>query len=243
MDRRTFIATALVSGASVSAYGLFNKKFPANAKQPTFISAQASKQPVVLITGTSSGIGKASAIAFARQGYHAIATIRRLKGKNAQAAKELQTLASNQNLKLSVVEIDVNEDRSVENGVAQAAQITGGRIDVLVNNAGILVPLPTELMTSEVLYNTYNTNVLGCQRMTRAVLPYMRERNDALIVQVSSGGGRLAFPLLGSYCSSKFALESLTDTMRYELAPLGIDRFFTISNTCHPHCSKANSID
>lgn len=113
--------------------------------------------------------------------------------------------------------------RSVENGVAQAAKITGGRIDVLVNNAGIYVPLPMELTTSEVMYDTYNTNVLGCQRMARAVLPYMRKRNDGLILQISSGGGRVVFPLLGTYCSSKFALESMSDAMRYELAPLGID--------------------
>jgi NAD(P)-dependent dehydrogenase (short-subunit alcohol dehydrogenase family) len=223
MDRRSFLATALISGASVSALGLLNKKAFANIKQPTFISAQPSKEPVVLITGTSSGIGKASAIAFARQGYHVIATMRRLKTRNAQAAQELQTLAKNENLKISVVEIDVNDDRSVENGVEQAAQLTGGRIDVLVNNAGIYVPLPIELMTPEAVYDTYNTNVLGCHRLARAVLPYMRERNDGLIIQISSGGGRLTFPLLGAYCSSKFTLESLSDAMRYELAPMGID--------------------
>jgi NAD(P)-dependent dehydrogenase (short-subunit alcohol dehydrogenase family) len=223
MDRRSFLATALVSGASVSAYGLLNKKAFASVKQPTFISSQPSKESVVLITGTSSGIGRASAIAFARLGYHVIATMRQLKGKNAKASKELQTLANNENLKISTIEIDVNDDRSVENGVDRAVKLTGGRIDVLVNNAGIYVPLPMELMTPEVVYDTYNTNVLGCHRLARAVLPYMRERNDGLIIQISSGGGRLTFPLLGAYCSSKFTLESLSDAMRYELAPIGID--------------------
>jgi NAD(P)-dependent dehydrogenase (short-subunit alcohol dehydrogenase family) len=223
MDRRTFLATSLVSGASLAALGHLGKTKTATARQPNVISAQPSQEPVVLITGTSSGIGKASAIAFARQGYNVIATMRQLKGRNANAARDLTTLAKNENLKISVVEIDVNDDNSVENGVEQAAQLTGGRIDVLVNNAGIYVPLPIELMTPEVVYDTYNTNVLGCHRMARAVLPYMRERNDGLIVQMSSGGGRLVFPLLGAYCSSKFTLEALSDAMRYELAPMGID--------------------
>jgi NAD(P)-dependent dehydrogenase (short-subunit alcohol dehydrogenase family) len=221
MDRRTFLMSSIVSGASVSAYGLFGKK--TLASQPPVISARPSQEPVVLITGTSSGIGKTSAIAFARQGYNVIATMRRLNDSNAQAAEELKTLAKNENLKISAVEIDVDDDGSVENGVNQAAQLTGGRIDVLVNNAGIYVPLPTELMPPEAIYQTYNTNVLGCHRMARAVLPYMRAQNDGLIVQVSSGGGRLVFPLLGAYCSSKFTLEALSDAMRYELAPLGVD--------------------
>jgi NAD(P)-dependent dehydrogenase (short-subunit alcohol dehydrogenase family) len=223
MDRRTFLATSIVSGASLAALGHLSKVKTATAQRPNFITVQASQEPVVLITGTSSGIGKASAIAFARQGYNVIATMRRVKERNAKAARELTTLAKNENLTLSVVEIDVNDDRSVENGVNQAAQLTGGRIDVLVNNAGIYVPLPIELMPPEAVYDTYNTNILGCHRMARAVLPYMRERNDGLIIQISSGGGRLTFPLLGAYCSSKFTLESLSDAMHYELAPMGID--------------------
>jgi NAD(P)-dependent dehydrogenase (short-subunit alcohol dehydrogenase family) len=223
MDRRTFLATSLVSGASLAALGHLGKIKTASAQRPNLITAQPSQEPVVLITGTSSGIGKASAIAFARDGYNVIATMRRLKERNAKAAQELTTLAKNENLKISVVEIDVNDDDSVNSGVEQAAQLTGGRIDVLVNNAGIYVPLPIELMPPEAVYDTYNTNILGCHRMARAVLPYMRERNDGLIIQLSSGGGRLTFPLLGAYCSSKFTLESLSDAMRYELAPMGID--------------------
>jgi NAD(P)-dependent dehydrogenase (short-subunit alcohol dehydrogenase family) len=170
----------------------------------------------VLITGASTGFGYLLAAALKKAGDRPIAAMRDLAGKNAKPAGELREKG------IDVVEIDVASDRSVESGVAAALK-AAGRIDVLVNNAGYGLMGPVEAATVDDLRVQYETNVFGAHRMVRAVLPGMRERQDGLLIHVSSGAGRFVVPGGGVYCSSKWALEALAEGLRYELAPLGID--------------------
>lgn len=187
--------------------------------------AQASDgaRQTVLITGSSTGIGRASALHFAKAGWHVLASMRSVGGHNAEAAGTLIQTAADQSLSLDVVEIDVTDDESVETGVAEAARLTGGRIDVLVNNAGIMVPFPVELATPDAVAQSFNTNLYGPQRMVRAVAPLMRERQSGVFVNISSGVGLVAFPVIGVYSSTKHALEGWSDGLKHELIPFGID--------------------
>lgn len=189
---------------------------------PAIAQGNTTKKSV-LITGCSSGIGRATALVFARSGYRTIASMRNLQTKNVRAASELRSIAKNENLDLHLVEIDITSDQSVREGIQAAAKINENRFDVVINNAGIMLPLPVELLPATAWQMTFDTNVMGASRIGREVLPYMRGEQDGLIVQITSGAGRVVFPLLGSYCANKFALEAMSDAMRYELAPFGVD--------------------
>lgn len=175
---------------------------------------------VVLVTGASAGFGRllVGALPGAALGYRyvPVASMRDVAGRNAPVATELREGG------IDVVEIDVTDDASVERGVAETLD-RHGRIDVLVNNAGFGLTGPLEAATVDDLRSVFETNVFGTHRMVRAALPSMREREAGLLVHVSSGAGRLAFPSSGAYCSTKWALEAMGETLRYELAPLGID--------------------
>ncbi len=183
--------------------------------------AQAAGQPVALITGSSRGFGRLTAETMAKNGYHVIASMRDPAGRNAQAARELTELARRDKLKIDVVEIDVDNDASVETGVARALQI-GRKIDVLVNNAGIIVPGPVEI-SMESARRQFETNVFGQMRMLRAVAPGMREARSGFIVHVSSGLGRFVMPTNGVYCATKFATEAMMEAAAYELHPFGVE--------------------
>jgi NAD(P)-dependent dehydrogenase (short-subunit alcohol dehydrogenase family) len=177
---------------------------------------------VVLVTGASSGFGRLTAELLARRGYRVYATMRDAGGRNAAPARELRDLASVESLDLHVAEMDVTEDASVE---ACVRRIVDGarRIDVLVNNAGFGYAGLLESFTVEQASRIFETNVFGALRAARAVLPQMHRQHDGLLVQVSSGAGRVVIPSMGLYCASKFALEALSETWRYELASAGID--------------------
>src|SRR5207248_7553665 len=125
-------------------------------------------------------------------------------------------------LALQVVEIDVAHDASVERAIAEIIETTD-RLDVVVNNAGISYIGPLEAFTPEQVRQQFETNVFGVLRVNRAVLPQMRKQGSGLLLQIGSISGRLAFPFLGLYGATKFALEGLTESYRYELAPFGID--------------------
>jgi NAD(P)-dependent dehydrogenase (short-subunit alcohol dehydrogenase family) len=177
---------------------------------------------VVLITGASSGFGRLIAETLARQQYQVFATMRDVEGRNASVARELRALASRESLHLSVVELDVTSDGSVERAVA-AAIGQAGRIDVLINNAACGVLGLAESYTTEQARRVFDTNFLGIVRTNRAVLPHMRQKGSGLLLYVSSGAGRIVLPSLGLYTASKFALEAFAETYRYELAAQGID--------------------
>ena len=176
----------------------------------------------ILVTGSSSGFGRLTVETLARQGYTVFASMRAVAGKNAPAAEELRALAQREQLALQIVEIDVTDDASVEQAIASLVGITG-RLDVVVNNAGIAYIGPLEAFTLEQVYQQFDTNVFGVLRVNRAALPHMRRQGSGLLLQIGSLAGRLALPFQGPYGATKFALEALTEMYRDELAPFGID--------------------
>jgi NAD(P)-dependent dehydrogenase (short-subunit alcohol dehydrogenase family) len=177
---------------------------------------------VVLITGTSSGFGRVAAETLARRGHTVFASMRDASGRNAPKAKELRDLAASEKLKLNVVELDVTDLASIEDAVGEVVQ-RAGRVDVLVNNAGIAGIGPTEAFTDALARRIFDVNVFGAFNTARAVLPYMREQRRGLIVTVSSAAGRIVFPGFGVYSASKFAIEGLFEALRLEGAAVGVD--------------------
>ncbi|HKD51389.1 MAG TPA: SDR family oxidoreductase [Candidatus Acidoferrum sp.] len=182
----------------------------------------SGRAQVVLITGTSSGFGRLIAETLARKEFHVFATMRNRKTKNAAAARELEQLAERESLNLNVVDLDVTEDASVEQAVNEIVA-QSGRIDVLVNNAGYGIMDLCETVTVAQAQRQLDVNFFGVLRLNRAVLPVMKRQGSGLLLHVSSGAGRLAIPGMGLYCASKFAMEALAETYRYELASQGID--------------------
>jgi NAD(P)-dependent dehydrogenase (short-subunit alcohol dehydrogenase family) len=172
---------------------------------------------VVLITGCSSGIGRETARRFAGLGWRVYASMRR-----PEAGADLRAEAAAQRWTLQTPALDVTSDASVEAAVTALLAETGGRLDVLVNNAGYYVLGPLEETSPDELRALFETNVVGAQRVTRAVVAAMRARGEGAIVNVTSVAGRVAVPVAGAYHSSKWAMEALCETWRYELAPFGI---------------------
>lgn len=178
---------------------------------------------VVLVTGSSSGFGRLTAETLARKGYTAFASMRDVGGRNAEASVELRALAEGEGLALQVVELDVTDDASVERAVAEVIDLAG-RIDVVVNNAGLFYVGVTEAFSLEQAKRVFDTNVLGVMRVNRAVLPHMRRQRSGLLVHISAAVvGRLVLPFAGISNAGKFALEALAESYRYELSALGID--------------------
>src|SRR5215472_10432048 len=171
------------------------------------------KKLSILVTGATSGIGRATALYLAARGHHVIAT-----GRNEKA---LQTMKKEATGHLDTLPLDVTDKASIAEAMKSVRRLAGG-LDVLVNNAGFGILGPTELITEEDMRAQYETNVFGLMAVTRAALPMMRERGAGRIVNVSSLGGRFTLPLFGVYNSTKFAVESLSDALRIELAPFGI---------------------
>ena len=166
----------------------------------------------VLITGSNSGIGRATAELLAGRGYRVLATMRNLdKGRDLAAA------AKKSGWDLALLPLDVCQDDSVREAFRQA-----GQVDVLVNNAGFEVWGPLEEMGVGDVVDQFDTNVYGPLRCITAVLPAMRERGKGVIVNVSSLGGRVAAPLNGLYSASKFALEALSESLHYEVGHFGV---------------------
>jgi NAD(P)-dependent dehydrogenase (short-subunit alcohol dehydrogenase family) len=176
----------------------------------------------VLITGTSSGFGKLTAHTLAKQGHTVFASMRGASAKNAAPAAELRAWAEREGVKLHVVELDVTDQASVDAAVKQILS-TAGHIDVVVNNAGYGLVGHEETFSPEQAQALFDVNVFGVQRVNRAVLPSMREKGKGLLIHISSGLGRVVLPCMGIYGASKFALEALAESYRYELAPTGVD--------------------
>jgi NADP-dependent 3-hydroxy acid dehydrogenase YdfG len=170
----------------------------------------------VLITGASSGFGRDTAETLARAGYSVFASMRDPQGRNRAGAEALRKQA------VAVIELDVTSDASAEAAV-EAVLARAGRIDVLINNAGIASAGVTEAFTADQAKIVFNTNVVGLLRTSRAVLPAMRARHDGLIINIGSIVGRVTFPFFGIYGASKFAVEAFTDSLRYEVSQLGIE--------------------
>jgi short-subunit dehydrogenase len=176
------------------------------------------KMKKILITGCSTGFGYDSAKYLAEKGHHVYATMRNMNDKNLEAASNLKKLATSKGLKLEVIEMDVTSDASVE-----AAMTKIPTVDVLINNAGRGFGGPIEAFTSAECLAQLDLNIVGNIRLVKAVLPGMRAQKSGLIIQLSSIAGRFSAPGFGIYNASKFGVEGLSEAMRYELAPLGID--------------------
>jgi NAD(P)-dependent dehydrogenase (short-subunit alcohol dehydrogenase family) len=176
----------------------------------------------ILVTGSTSGFGRLTVETLARQGYRVFAGMRAAAGKNAPVAEELRALAQRERLALHLVEIDVTDDAFVEQAIKAIIETTG-RLDVVVNNAGVSYSGPLEAFTLEQVRQQFETNVFSVLRVNRAALPQMRKQGSGLLLQIGSLAGRLALPFQGLYGATKFALEGLTESYRYELAPFGID--------------------
>ena len=170
----------------------------------------------ILITGASTGFGRDTAETLAHAGHKVFASMRDPEAKNRAHADALR----GQNIE--VVELDVTDSQSVDRAVA-AVIAKAGRIDVLINNAGVAAAGVSEAFTPEQATALFDVNVIGLHRVTRAVLPELRRHHDGLIINIGSILGRVTFHFFGIYGASKFAVEALTDSFRYEVSQLGID--------------------
>ena len=171
---------------------------------------------VILITGAATGFGRDTAETLARAGHTVFASFRDIDGRNRVHATALRGQS------IEVVELDVTNDASV-NAAVRAVLSQSKRLDVLINNAGIGVGGVSETFTPDQVQALFNVNVLGVQRMLRAALPAFRKQKDGLIINIGSILGRVTFPFFGLYGASKFALEAMTESYRYELSQSGID--------------------
>lgn len=177
---------------------------------------------VVLITGTSSGVGRAAAERLAREGFTVYASMRSPETTNADTAQQLEALAASENLALKVIELDTTDATTIT-AASEQVMAESGRIDVVVNNAGIASYGVLEDYTAAELARVFDVNLLGAHRVTQAALPHMRAAGRGQLIHISSGIGRVVMPTMGAYAISKWALEAFAETLRYELAPLGID--------------------
>lgn len=168
-------------------------------------------QNTVFITGASSGIGAATVAYFAEKGWNVAATMRDPPEQSTRLTDSA----------VLTTRLDVTDERSIEQAIG--ATITRfGAIDVVVNNAGYALMGPLEAATSDDLRRQMETNLIGLAAVTRRVLPYMRLRKTGTIVNVSSIGGRMAFPYASAYHATKFAVEGLSESLRFELAKHGV---------------------
>lgn len=170
----------------------------------------------VLITGSSSGIGFATALAFGRAGHKVAATMR-----SPTAAPDLANIAARENLAISVFRMDVDSDASVSEGIARVVK-EAGAIDVLVNNAGIERTGSVEEMPLSEFRAVMETNYFGAIRCIQAVLPAMRQRRSGCIINLASIAGRFANSPFAPYTASKFALEALSESLAQEVKPFNI---------------------
>jgi NADP-dependent 3-hydroxy acid dehydrogenase YdfG len=170
----------------------------------------------ILITGASTGFGRDTAETLKRAGHAVFASMRDPEGKNREHADILRKQD------IEVIELDVTNNDSVERAVRSMLD-QSSRIDVLINNAGVASAGVTEAFTSEQAQALFDVNVFGLLRVTRAVLPIMRRQKRGLIINIGSILGRVTFPFFGIYGASKFAVEALSDSLRYELSQLGIE--------------------
>jgi NAD(P)-dependent dehydrogenase (short-subunit alcohol dehydrogenase family) len=176
-----------------------------------------SQEKVAVITGSSSGIGFETSLLLARKGFYTYATMR-----NLNKSQKIKDIAEKENLPLNVLQLDVTNDKSVKDTINQI-QDEKARIDVLVNNAGYDVMGAVEDLSIDEFKSQFETNFFGVIRVTKEVIPIMRNQGGGNIINISSVGGRIGIPLNTAYISSKFAVEGLSESMRYELEQFGID--------------------
>ena len=178
---------------------------------------EGARQKVAIVTGSSSGIGYATSLLLARKGFYTYASAR-----NIDKSACLGSIANTERLPLKLIQLDVTDDSSIKAALEKIV-LEKGRIDVLVNNAGYGLFGAFEDLTLDEIKAQFETNFFGVIRVTQHVLPTMRiQGGGGVIVNVSSINGRVAFPVISAYVSTKFATEGLSESIAYELGPFGI---------------------
>jgi NAD(P)-dependent dehydrogenase (short-subunit alcohol dehydrogenase family) len=173
-------------------------------------------EKIAVVTGSSSGIGFETSLLLAKNGFRTYATVR-----NLEKAKAIRDISEKGELPIRVVELDVDSDKSVKDAIDRIND-ESKRIDVLVNNAGFALVGALEDLSMDEIKAQFETNLFGAIRVMKAVLPTMRNQQGGTIVNVSSMGGRIAFPLDPAYHGTKFALEGVSESVHYETQPFGI---------------------
>jgi NAD(P)-dependent dehydrogenase (short-subunit alcohol dehydrogenase family) len=200
------------------------------------------KQKIAVVTGSSSGIGFATSLLLARNGFHTFATMR-----NTQKSETIKEIANNERLPLHVVQLDVNSDSSVKDAIENILVVgetsenknknknENNGIDVLVNNAGYALIGCVEDLSIEEIKAQFESNLFGMIRVSQAALPYMKNQmnggsnnnnssgGSSVIVNISAITGRISFPGISAYSSTKFAIEAFSESMAYELKPFGMN--------------------
>ena len=171
----------------------------------------------ILITGASSGFGRVTAETLAASGHKVFAGFRSTEGAKKQVADELKEK------NIEILNLDVTDQASVDGAVAQLLEKSNNKLDVVINNAGMASAGISEGFTSEQVHALFEVNVFGVQRILRATLPILRAQGSGLVINVGSILGRVTLPFFGLYGASKYAVEAMTDSYRYELSQLGVD--------------------
>jgi len=174
-------------------------------------------EKVALVTGSSSGIGFETSLALARNGFYTFATMR-----NISKGEKIKEFTKKENLPIEIIELDVDKENSVKNSINTIIE-KKQRIDVLVNNAGWGLWGSVEDVSIDEFKEQFETNFFSIIRMIHEVAPIMREQKSGHIINISSIAGRIGFPISPAYISSKFALEGLSESLRFELMPFGVN--------------------
>lgn len=165
----------------------------------------------IMITGSSSGIGRATVVLFQKKGWNVVATMR-----NPEKETQLNTLPN-----VACIRLDVLEPDSIRQAIRESINRFGS-IDVIVNNAGYAAIGPFEASTDEQIRKQFDTNVFGLMNVTREVIPHLREKKNGIIINVASVGGRVTFPLYSLYHGTKWAVEGFSESLQHELRQFGI---------------------
>jgi len=173
-------------------------------------------EKVAIVTGSSSGIGYETSLALARDGFYTFATVR-----NPKKAEKILQIAKKENLNIEIIELDVDDEKSISAAIEKIIS-KKQRIDVLVNNAGWGLFGSVEDVSMKDFRAQFETNFFGIISIIQKVAPIMRKQGSGVIVNVSSVAGRIGFPGSPAYISSKFALEGLSESLRYELGQFGV---------------------
>ena len=173
-------------------------------------------EKVAIVTGSSSGIGYETSLALAREGFYTFATVR-----NSKKAEKILQIAKKENLDIEIIELDVDDEKSISAAIEKIIS-KKQRIDVLVNNAGWGLFGSVEDVSMKDFRAQFETNFFGIISIIQKVAPVMRKQGSGIIVNVSSVAGRIGFPGSPAYISSKFALEGLSESLRYELGQFGV---------------------
>ena len=175
------------------------------------------EQKIILITGTNSGFGWLTAKSCAALGHKIYGTMRATNGRNADKVKELVKQPN-----IEVLDMELTNEKSVTDAVKTILE-KEGRLDVVINNAGVYATGIAETFTADDLEKVMDVDVIGVWRIIKAALPQMRKQGEGLIVNISSVAGRFSFPFQAVYNGAKFAVEGLTEGLHYEVRPLGVD--------------------